>query len=1106
MHTCVNDLEWHTLLLSYMSSTSTPVTDELMREKCFPEIDDTELLADPITAKALAEDIQEIFKDIDFQIAQLFPSVEQSSARRLNLTRVGALRDTLTADLKLSNRELKFATFGSMRAAGKLAMIKVEAAGRPSTLQPDKQIAPSVVQLLKNALGQTFVEYRKVMRKKPASSGQPKPPVSAAKPVEPVQSPVATEKPIDPVQAPIATVKPVEPTSNPVAQKTVELAENTVAVENSEIMEALYADNSALKNRLSAQKLSVLISRLEPSIFRDMKVGSQPILTGTERLTKESAGLLAEFWMYIQAAVQKIEGANNKTVAFQWATRDQMGQLKVNDIAKYRIFDAWIGKVLPGVINWADLQFDRESRISPALYVDHEDQDSFFVNAEWIAMPKKSAHMRSRVREGNMEPWELTMDEKGELTGFYKQEKERTRQWKQSDNTSFLQTAAERVNERCNGSLELVRADVEVVAFIKIYEAIYSGQKTAAPVNPQEEPAVPNPKTENGDSATATPAVLAAEPTTISSEEKSVLVPNDASEDEGPEDTSTLDETPLTIKKERRKKMRKVDGMSPKSLAGYLLDRHEVIVSQAPGRTDQFYVSLLREMYSHLASRKEQLAEDASALTALDSCAMQWLVALENRGDESLITVQGVRNTLIYGAEPENYLDAGRMLLDDFKNALPQKSCRQMLQFPEVQSLLQRIKKAKGDTIRIVEKFVNLGYNESKTRKALSQPLLIAAYTALETVEESLRQHQKIPDDISDAFLEVVILLHTIIRQTHALSDDLELTTLKPIPDYTGVVSTLFSQITGIVQKYETIVWEDSVDAPIPAEETTDVTEDASAAATEGNGQMEVTETELASESIQEDTVTPPNGEDHQFSDFENVHSGSTLTVNIIRRDANEEFMPPSTIESAPAEETIEATILQATLPSENTTTPDVPLVSVATPATQEVEPVTAPSVALVSPTPIPSANGLDVPALKGLIAQKRQTIEQEWQASDEMQRLNGIYEHVCGFGNQLKKLASLYDDDADLPDWIQIIETAEFAVENIFKPDEKPEHPTMETKIGLRFLSDEVTRIQQQSKRMEGLHQRLRDVEAQEETLATIERLQRELTDQIRILEAQLA
>jgi hypothetical protein len=130
----------------------------------------------------------------------------------------------------------------------------------------------------------------------------------------------------------------------------------------------------------------------------------------------------------------------------------------------------------------------------------------------------------------------------------------------------------------------------------------------------------------------------------------------------------------------------------------------------------------------------------------------------------------------------------------------------------------------------------------------------------------------------------------------------------------------------------------------------------------------------------------------------------------------------------------------------------------------------------------------------------------QQLQESVEMQLLPDLYTTTSSLLNHLKLMQQSFGDDEDLQIWLKTIEQAEASLQTFFAAGSAPERSTIALKIKLGSIAGTVDTIAKQCAELEQKKQRLRQVEVQEQTLFTIERLQSELAEQMRLFTEQQA
>jgi hypothetical protein len=540
----------------YFTPFLMPITSTETTHDCFPDALDTDPLPEPLSVFALGEDIRSITLSITDDILKLFPNESESGVRRLNETRVQTLRDTLLTELKVSDKARTLKTYGELREAGKAARIAITKATTASATLPSKQIHEKVTPLVKNGFAQMLAKVQKIV------SGTKEP----------------------------ATSVPVKKFPLPVGRTQYSLQSETIHTQQ-EYTPAL-------------EKLSILMNTFSPELLRSVKVAGRPLVSGTEFVSGENSHLLGEFCLYISVVLEKINKLNNKTVSLQYGMHQEMIGLQETDREKYRILESWVKTLLPGIIAWNDLQ-PKTKRLSPAISVSADDSSDYFVDANALLMPQKSAHMNKREKNPD-NLWELTSDEKGVLSAFYTKEKERTKEWKKSDNATFLVKATEIVNSECNGSMALLRSDKEVVAYIQIYEAIHA-PKTEEVLQSADTPVITDQVLQNTEEVSVETSLEVTTSSLVTAEQ----------------DVAVSEPTKRKVRgKSQKIRALDVNNTPLRDLAKHALATMEDFADMGLGHGDQLLISLLKQWYQHLQARTQDNNNAASFGTAFDTFAV----------------------------------------------------------------------------------------------------------------------------------------------------------------------------------------------------------------------------------------------------------------------------------------------------------------------------------------------------------------------------------------------------------------------------------------------------------------------------------------------------
>lgn len=218
---------------------------------------------------------------------------------------------------------------------------------------------------------------------------------------------------------------------------------------------------------IAAQKMAVLLAHIPRNAFSLLPNAHNGTLVGNnETISQEDAELFSFFFLVLDQAMG--EFVAKKTATLQESILVSVKDATGSDTATQELLNKWTERLFPDPILLEHLEEKADLHSAPITL--HETNGGFHTDSDALLIPGKSSHVRLRQNEENGELWPMTEEEKTAFIDVWTKQKAAQPFKKSLNDPTFLQKAAQQVNIRCNGNLNLLRGDREIQMFLSQIE------------------------------------------------------------------------------------------------------------------------------------------------------------------------------------------------------------------------------------------------------------------------------------------------------------------------------------------------------------------------------------------------------------------------------------------------------------------------------------------------------------------------------------------------------------------------------------------------------------------------------------------------------------
>ncbi len=591
----------------------------------------------------------------------------------------------------------------------------------------------------------------------------------------------------------------------------------------------------------NVDRLNVLIPTSPDGKFVGIKsLKKTPLVSGSERVSAKGADLFGNFILALSMAIESVrENEYPDVPTVQFALIQKINELMVNDTSaenleeceKIVLTSEWIKHVLPGRIQRNDLQnMAKTANLDlseiPYLDIDMETGNSVII-AEAILMPKKWKHFSARREPDAMPLWRMTSEEASVLDQFWKDMGGKDGTNFYTDGT-FLANAANKVNERCNGNMKLVRPYLEIKSYIEYMEmpavrrtgaqpekngsdtpvdavVAYEVRPTVTPVIAEEVFVARNHNaTLQGNNGSTSDTVATVNDTAFSS-----LLPAGNAQSA----RMSVEVAPISLPIEEPVTAPELSAdaaVSVETLNPFAAKAAEAVASVSDFAERKIkYVGdfatrlLIQKIYTYVKDRQSTLQSSPESATAFDAFAVEFLRLFKLRGTVALMHVDKRTGNVASSQVPQHYVRGANLLLEDLRTYVPAGS-GEKLKGDEAEEFLKAISACMEMTGPLSQKMQRYNTHNTTGSRLFSEFTLIQIHPILAEAARSLQQTGQFTAEAHENYIESILQICEALMSCYQLNtNNNSLEQQDKSADFEKAISLLLGNLQKIMTQKE---------------------------------------------------------------------------------------------------------------------------------------------------------------------------------------------------------------------------------------------------------------------------------------------------------------